>query len=128
MTHEQIIKLLRDESNSDALALWWIIGYASNETGVHDDPEPLAPLPITNPVEVKAKTLALVRDLLNTKCLMAGEVSAKDIHRVDPWLVPVEVVIERIDREWSALGKEPDDEHDVVWLGACTPEEWPHGG
>lgn len=121
------MRWLLEESKEDLLSLPWIIGYAARDTGQYEkgEDELLTPWPITDPLEVKIKTLALVRDLLNTKVLQAGQLGDGGIS-IDPWRIPVNEVIDRIDREWSALGKLPDVEHDIVWLGTCRAKDWPH--
>lgn len=128
MIREKIMRWLLEHSKEDLLSLPWIIGYAARDTGRYEagEDEPLALLPITDPVEVKKKTLILVRDLLNTKILQAGQLADGGV-TIDPWRISVEEVIERIDREWSALGKAPDMEHDIAWLGQCREMDWPHG-
>lgn len=126
MTHEQIIGEILKKSKEDTIGFWWIVSYGASDTGIYDDPEPLSPLPITDPIEVKAKTLSLVRDLLNTRRLQAGDLPYGEI-AVKPWRVSVEAVVDRIDREWTELGKEPSLDF-PVGLGECTPETWPHGG
>lgn len=124
MIREKIMRWLLEESKEDP----WIIGYAARDTGRYEEgeDEPLAPLPITDPLEVREKTLALVRDLLNTKILQAGQLTDGGI-AIAPWRISVDEVVGRIDREWSALGKVPNMEHDIVWLGTCQPKDWPHG-
>lgn len=128
MIREKIMRSLLEESSEDHLSLPWIIGYVARDTGRYEEgeDEPLALLPITDPVEVKKKTLLLVRDLLNTKVFQAGQLADGGI-TIDPWRTSVEEVIGRIDREWSALREEPDMANDIVWLGKCRETECPHG-
>lgn len=130
MIHERIINRIQAEANEDCRALWKIISYAACDTGRdedYDEDDPTVPHPnsITDPELIKAKTLSLVRDLLTTKRMMAGELTngGRDIK---PWPISVAEVVARIDSEWTALGKEPDMRNDIVWFGACTPEAWPH--
>ncbi len=130
MIHERIIERIQKEAQEDCRALWKIVSYAACDTGrdeSYDEDDPTIPHPnsITDPVLIKAKTLSLVRDLLNTKRIMAGEL-ADDGRNIEPWSISVEQVVTRMDREWTALGKEPDMRNDIAWLGACTPEAWPH--
>lgn len=128
MIREKILQWLLEESKEDLLSLPWIMGYAARDNGrcEEGEDEPLAILPITDPVEVKNKTLVLVRDLLNTRVLQAGQLADGGI-AIDPWQISVDEVIRRIDREWSSLGNMPDMKHDIAWLGKCRPEHWPHG-
>lgn len=126
MTNEQIISELLNEFKEGCLGLAWIVDRAAHDTGVYEEREPGALRPITDLVEVKARTLLLVRGLLNTKRVQAGDMQYGEIE-VKPWRIPVEDVVKRIDHEWAALGKEPSLDF-PVGLGECTPENWPHGG
>lgn len=105
----------------------WIIGYAACDTGREEEgeDEPLSVLPITNPIEIKSKTLSLVRDLLNTRTIEAGDLAAGG-RIINPWQIPVEEVIHRIDREWTAHGRTPNLDFELVWFGPCRIEDWPH--
>lgn len=130
MIHNKIIERIQSEAHEDCRALWKIVSYAACDTGRdedydEDDPTVAHPNSITDPELIKAKTLTLVCDLLNTKRMMAGGL-ADGGRNIEPWPIPVEAVVARIEREWKALGKEPDMRNDIVWLGRCTPEEWPH--
>lgn len=127
MIREKIMRWLIEESKEDLLSLPWIISYGARDTGKYEEGEDelLAPLPINDPIEIKRKTLILVRDLLNTKILEAGQL-ADGGTTIDPWRIPVDDVVARIERKWTALGKQPDMTHDIVWLGPCLPENWPH--
>lgn len=131
MTREKIIQRIEAEAQEDCRALWKIISYAACDTGRdenYDEDDPTIPHPnaIKDAAQIKAKTLSLVRDLLNTTRIMAGELTNEG-QDIKPWLNTVEGVVNRIDREWTALGKEPDMENDIVWLGTCKSEDWPHG-
>lgn len=127
MTRDKIIARLINESREDFLQLAEVAGYAARDTGRHENGEddPSTPLPIKDPRVIKSNTLALVRDLLITKTIEAGELSEGG-KKIDPWRIPVEEVIVRIDREWSALGRMPNL-YEIVWLGPCIPADWPHG-
>ncbi len=132
MIHKRIIERIQAEAHEDCRALWKIVSYAACDTGRdedYDEDDPTVPHPnsITDPKLIKAKTLSLVRDLLNTKRIMAGGL-VDGGSNIEPWPISVEAVVGRIDREWSSLGKEPDMKNDIVWFGACTPEAWPHTG
>lgn len=130
MTREQIINCLLEYSKeNDTMLLTKLITYASHDNGQNETAaewEPLSPTPVSDPVTVKKLTLSLIRDLLNTKRLMAGKLANGGL-QITPWEIPVEKVITRVDRDWTALGVEPGLQHDIVWLGPCNPEEWPHG-
>lgn len=131
MTRDKIIKRIQAEAQYDCRALWKIISYAACDTGKdenYDEDDPTIPHPnsIMDAAIIKTKTLSLVRDLLNTQCIVAGNL-ANEGQDIDPWPEDVEAVVSRIDREWTALGKEPDMKNDLVWFGACKPKDWPHG-
>lgn len=130
MTREQIIKsLLEYSKENDTMLLTKLIAYAAHDNGqdeTADEWEPLSPTPISAPDKVKDLTLSLIRDLLNTRRLMAGKLANGGI-RINPWRIPVDEVINRVDRDWTTLGVEPGLQHDIVWLGPCRPENWPHG-
>jgi len=128
MIREKIISQLMQHTKEDLSMLPWIIGYAARDTGRAEEgeDEPLSILPISDPIEIKAKTLALVRDLLNTRVVEAGDL-ADGGRNINPWRIPVDEVIERIDREWSSHGRTPNLDFELVWLGPCKSEDWPHG-
>lgn len=129
MIRTEIVRCLLEYSKeNDIMLLTKYIAYAARDTGrdeTSDEWDPTVPSPISDPEEVKSKTLSRIRDLLNTRRLKAGQLADGGI-AVDPWRIPVDAVIERVDRAWAAIGTEPGLEHDIVWLGPCRPEEWPH--
>lgn len=129
MTREKIIEsLLKYSEENDVMLLTKIIAYAAHDTGedeTSDEWEPMSPPPISDPKKVKKLTLSLIRDLLNTRRLMAGKLGDGGI-RIVPWKIPVGKVITQVDHDWTALGVEPGLQHDIVWLGPCRPEDWPH--
>jgi predicted pyridoxine 5'-phosphate oxidase superfamily flavin-nucleotide-binding protein len=134
MTHEQAIETLMEHSKEDFLQMHKLIAYAARDTGRIEDFDewdcgpgvPEHPHLITDPAEVKAKTLELIRDLLNTRQLMAGD-WPYGAQRVEPWRIPVAAAVQRVDQLWTALGKEPNLGEPPIALESCAPENWPHG-
>ena len=86
------------EAEHDVLGLWQLCGAAHEDWGAK------------TAEDVKALVLAFVRDLLT------NGVKAINVSDGQPWPDQrPDVVIERISREWDALGREPDVP-DIVWF------------
>jgi hypothetical protein len=86
------------EASRDVIGLWNLCGAARHDFGGK------------TPEEVKALTLGFVRELL------ANGVRAINIGDGQPWPDQrPDRVIERISREWDALGREPNVP-DIVWF------------
>jgi len=102
---ENALAALIDESFHDHLQLVEI-EYTVRECAV------LAGIPL----DVRRETLALVRALIVEHGLIPGEFAAVDGgFTFVAWDVPIKCVLDRIDSEWSALGRELNL-GDVVWL------------
>jgi hypothetical protein len=88
------------EAKRDVLGLWQLCRSAHRDWGVE------------NPQEVKALVLSFVRAVL------AHGIQAVDVVDQRPWpSQDPDRVIERISREWDALGREPNVP-DIVWFKA----------
>jgi hypothetical protein len=86
------------EATVDVLGLWQLCRSAHRDWGA------------STPDEVKSLVLAFVRELL------ARGVKAVNIKDQEPWSdQDCERVLERISKEWDALGREPNVP-DIVWF------------
>jgi hypothetical protein len=67
---------------------------------------------------IRTKTLEVVKNLLKAELISAGQ-PAQDGRSFVPWTGVVDTAVERIRKEWDALGHEPSI-GDIVWF-AATP-------
>lgn len=70
-------------------------------------------LGIEDPEERRRMTLRMVSDLLGAGLIRAG--FPRDRLGFEPWTLTAEEAVARIDREWRALGREPDI-GEIVWF------------
>ena len=96
MTPDVVLESLAEECHSDHVGLWEIVD------AVHFD------LGSTNPLETQALTLRLIRRLLSERSMLVGHPAPDGRHFISRDLPPDEAV-SRIEREWSALGREPQN-------------------
>jgi hypothetical protein len=66
----------------------------------------------TSEAAVRDLSLRVIADLLNRGLMEAGDVTESGFR---PWTVPVAAAVSRIQREWTALGRNPDL-GDICWL------------
>lgn len=86
------------EAANDVVGLWQLCRAARNDFGAE------------TPEQIKRLVLGFVRDLV------AQGVQAINISDGSPWPDQrLESVIERVSREWDALGREPNIP-DIVWF------------
>lgn len=89
------------EAGQDYVGLWQLVGAVRRK------------LQVSEPSEVRRLTLLLVRDLLASGLQAVALTSDGGCV---PWLKnDVQSVINRIEREWSALGREPNI-GEIVWF------------
>ncbi|WP_413557962.1 hypothetical protein [Bdellovibrio sp. HCB209] len=97
------IKLLKNEFllslDDDDVGLWevWVLANQLYQGG---------------PEVKKAAILEVIRELLDEKSMIAGEIHDGVIKK---WKGTSEEIIERIDSEWRKLNRDPDL-GDVVWF------------
>lgn len=96
--HELILALCVQ----DHVGLWFTLGEVENE------------LRISEPVEVRKRTLEILHDLLKAGLIQAG-FPTPDGRGFDPWILSADETIKRINREWKELGREPSIA-DIVWF------------
>jgi len=109
LTREQaipndLISGLIAEAKEDEVGLWLIIATLRNEFGV------------TDAHQRRLETIGIVMKLLES-----GEVSAGyynlDRSGIEVWDKPIEECVKRIEKEWTALGREPNIGDIVVFVG-----------
>lgn len=64
---------------------------------------------------VKERTLAVLRDLLQAGYIKAGDLVNFKEDTFIQWEMPVDQIIDRIRREWDALGRDPKP-WEIVWF------------
>jgi hypothetical protein len=109
MTPEDVLECLVEECKEDHVGLWRIVNAVRFHLGSVDR------------LETRAIALRLVRSLLHERGMLAGHPAPDGRHFV-PWDLPPDQAVRRIDREWSALGREPDI-GEVAWF--TSPQEPP---
>src|SRR5438105_1289071 len=102
MTDESAFLDLVEECRQDHVGLWEVIDAVRFDLGS------------SNPDQTRALTLGLVRRLLRDPKILVGHPAPDGRHFV-PWKLTPDEACSRIDREWSALGREPTI-GDVVWF------------
>ncbi len=107
------------EGKEDHVGLWsiiWRIRYALN-----DGEYPSREGDRADPLEVRRFTLRLVQDLLESGLVQAG-FPTPDGSGFEPWSLGPSAVIDRINSEWNALGREPNI-GEVVWFSTTQKGE-----
>jgi hypothetical protein len=94
MTIEEVKKDLIIECSEDEVGLWVVLWYVHNYVKI-DDPE-----------ERRQITLKIVYDLLKEELIQAIDPYQRDPYEM--WSLSPEETIARIEREWDALGREPN--------------------
>jgi hypothetical protein len=110
MSPEDVLESLVEECHEDHVGLWRIINAVRFDVGSN------------TPRETRALTRALVRSLLEERGMQVGHPAPDGRHFVS-WDLPSDQAVSRIDKEWSALGHEPDI-GDVAWF--TSPQEPPN--
>ena len=102
MTAEDVLESLVEECREDHVGLWRIVNAARSDLGA------------TGGQDVRATTLRLVRGLLHEPGMQVGH-PAPDGRQFVAWGLPPDQAVSRIEREWAALGREPDI-GEVAWF------------
>ena len=95
MTPEDVLESLVEECHEDHVGLWEIVNAVRFDLGS------------VNPMEIRAMTLELVRSLLHDRDMQVGHPAPDGRHFVS-WNLPPDQAVRRIEKEWSALGREPN--------------------
>ncbi len=111
MELEDIHKKLLADCAYDDMGLWVVVSYVSDDAFSDD----------SMPEWVRQKTLEVIRFLLQKGLIEAGNFEHEDSggYRFQPMLLPVDKVINYIEREWDELGRAPNI-GDICWFRA-TP-------
>jgi hypothetical protein len=102
MTPDDVLESLVEECHEDHVGLWEVVNAVQFDLGS------------TDPSETRALTLGLVQRLLQERGMQVGHPTPDGRHFV-PWDLPPDQAVSRIEREWSALGREPDI-GEVAWF------------
>jgi hypothetical protein len=102
MTPEDVLECLVEECREDHVGLWRIVNAVRFDLGSAD------------PVQTRATALGLVRSLLHERGMQVGH-PAPDGRHFLPWNLSPDQAVSRIDREWSALGRDPNI-GEVAWF------------
>jgi hypothetical protein len=102
MTTDDVLESLVEECHEDHVGLWRIVNAVRFDLGS------------TDPSQTRAATLRLVRSLLQERGMQVGHPAPDGRHFV-PWNLPPDQAVSRIDREWSALGRDPNI-GEVAWF------------
>ena len=106
MTPDEVLESLVDECHQDHVDLWEIVNAVQFDLGAND------------PTETRALTLRLVHSLLDERGMRVGHPAPEDRHFVS-WELPLDEAVRRIEREWSALGHEPDI-GEIAWFTSAS--------
>jgi hypothetical protein len=102
MTPADVLESLVEECHVDHVGLWEIINAVRFDLGA------------TTPPEIQALTLRLVRSLLDERSMQVGHPTPDGRHFIS-WDLPSDRAVSRIEKEWSALGREPNI-GEVAWF------------
>lgn len=99
---EQIKAAIIAEAEEDFIGLWEIVREVRETTELNDEEA------------VRSATLAVVEDLVRGGQIRAGVLSG-DGRELYEWAESAELVIERINREWLELGRDPNI-GEIAWF------------
>jgi hypothetical protein len=102
MTPDDVLESLAEECQADHVGLWEIVDAVRFDLGS------------TNAFEIQTSTLRLIRSLLSERGMQVGHPAADGRHFV-PWDLSPDQAVSRIEKEWSALGREPNI-GEVAWF------------
>ena len=102
MTPDDVLQSLAEECHTDHVGLWEIVDAVRHDLGS------------TNDLETRTLTLRLVRGLLSKQGMQVGHPAPDGRHFVC-WDLPADQAVRRIEKEWSALGHEPNI-GEIAWF------------
>ena len=94
MTADEVLENLVVECHVDHVGLWEIVDAVRFDLGA------------TAPAEIREMTLRLVHRLVRERDILAGHPTPDGRHFL-PWNSSFDQTANRIENEWSALGREP---------------------
>jgi hypothetical protein len=102
---DQVKRVLIEEAQTDTVGLWAVLWQVKQE------------IPLLTPDEARQATLTAIREALGEEHVIPGEFMDQDENTAAfvVWQLSVDEVVARIEREWAALGREPNL-GEVVWL------------
>jgi hypothetical protein len=102
---DKIKRVIVEEAQTDTVGLWSVLWQVK-----HD-------VPSLAPDEARQAALTVVREALAVESVVAGEFvdQDEDTAAFMSWQVSVDEAMARIEREWTALGREPTL-GEVVWF------------
>jgi hypothetical protein len=112
MTPEDVLESLAEECHVDHVGLWEIVNAVQFDLGS------------TNPSETRELTLRLVRRLLHERGMQVGHPAPDGRHFI-AWDLPADQAVSRIEKEWSALGREPNIGELAWFTSAQEPPNQP---
>jgi hypothetical protein len=95
----KVEQVLLDQSLEDFVGLWWLVAHARQD-GVDD-------------ATMRPAIVAMLSRLLSEGRIAAGQFAEDRTFHL--WHEPVTDIVERIDREWRALGHDPMP-GDIAWF------------
>jgi hypothetical protein len=102
MTLDDILESLVEECHEDHVGLWRIVNAVRLDLGSR------------NPIETRTMTLRLIRSLLEERGIQVGHPAPDGQHFIT-WDLPPDQALSRIEKEWSALGREPNI-GEIAWF------------
>src|SRR5947208_2356557 len=102
MTQNDVLEGLLNECQADHVGLWELVRCAQFDLGAKDAEE------------TRVLTLTLVRQLLNEPGIVVGH-PAPDGRNFVAWRLTPDEALRRIERDWIALGREPNI-GDLAWF------------
>lgn len=109
--NEELIASIRgtivEEAQSDVVGLWAVLWEVKNQC------------PLLSVEGAEAATLDVVREALSRGELLVGGFDDKNADTISfvPWWLSLSDALQRIEREWTALGREPTL-GEIAWLAA----------
>lgn len=102
MNLDEVLETLAEECQADHVGLWEIVDAVRCDLGS------------TDASQTRALTFCLVRSLLCERGMQVGHPAA-DGRGFVSWHLPPDQALSRIDKAWSALGREPNI-GEVAWF------------
>ncbi len=107
MTPEDVLEQLVEECHKDHIGLWEVVSAVQFDLGS------------ATSEETRALSLRLVDHLLKERGMLVGHPAPDGRHFIS-WGLPPDQALSRIEREWSALGREPNI-GEVAWFTSPEP-------